>query len=214
MTTSTLPNAPPARMFYSAIIKDNFIYYIGGADINHPASDMTETARNNSITARYGHSTVLYGLIILYGGQTVSGLQAQPDVALLNVNVSPYVWTAIKDKAPQVLAFHSAIIYQRYMIVAFGMVIPQPISQSSAFKFNNNLYILNTQNYTWINYFDAPNVSESNLDNNSLSLGAKIGICIAVVVALVVMGAAEFFIYKKFRVRNNCRNSIATSGTS
>ncbi|CAG8684719.1 5806_t:CDS:2, partial [Racocetra fulgida] len=108
------------------------------------------------------------GLIIIYGGVGKNNLQAQPSVALLNVDVSPFT----------------------------------------------DLYIFNTQDRTWVDYFDASNIYGSNSDNNSLSLGAKIGICIAVVVAFVVIGAAGFFIYKKYPIRNNYRNSIATPGTS
>ncbi|CAG8478295.1 12244_t:CDS:2 [Cetraspora pellucida] len=92
------------------------------------------------------------------------------------------------------------------------VIVPsQPQQPNSSSTFNSDLYILNTQDYTWINYFDASNIYSP---DNSLSLGAKIGIYIAVVVALVVMMIAGFFIYKKFHVRNNYRNSVPTSGTS
>ncbi|CAG8729679.1 14706_t:CDS:2, partial [Cetraspora pellucida] len=82
-----------------------------------------------------------------------------------------------------------------------GVIVPsQPQKPNSSLTLNSDLYILNTQDYTWINYFDASNIYGP---NNSLSLGAKIGISIAVIVALVVIVITGFFIYKKFHVRNN-----------
>ncbi|CAG8835607.1 34778_t:CDS:1, partial [Racocetra persica] len=85
---------------------------------------------------------------------------------------------------------------------------------------NNNMYIFNTQNYTWVNTFDASNINGSNPtnsddkkdSNDSILLGAKIGIGIGVLVALILIGVAGFFIYKKIRSHDH-RHSIATPGS-
>ncbi|CAG8758321.1 40777_t:CDS:2, partial [Gigaspora margarita] len=169
------------------------------------------TASGDSIAARSGHSAVLTqdGLILIYGGQTGNGstyIQAQPDVAVLDVSVMPYTWKAITDKAPQSLMDHSATICGIYMIIAFGAVVPsQPQPVSSPLTLNNNLYIFNTQNYTWVNTFDASNmyVSNSTQLKDSVPLDVKLGVGITVLVITVsIVIVAGFLIYKKIRARN------------
>ncbi|CAG8714469.1 13220_t:CDS:1, partial [Gigaspora rosea] len=69
-------------------------------------------------------------------------------------------------------------------------VVPsQSQSVSSPLTLNNNLYIFNTQNYTWDNPFDVSNMYVSNstkLKDSSISI-------------VVIAG---FLIYKKIRARN------------
>ncbi|CAG8770486.1 5915_t:CDS:2, partial [Dentiscutata heterogama] len=99
----------------------------------------------------------------------------------------PYTWMAIKDKAPQTLMDHSATICGIYMIVAFGAVVSsQPQAVSSPLTLNNNLYIFNTQNYTWVNTFDASNIyGNSTKLNDSISSGKRVGVGITVLAIVV-----------------------------
>ncbi|CAG8695634.1 20700_t:CDS:2, partial [Cetraspora pellucida] len=97
---------------------------------------------------------------------------------------------------------HSAVL---------SAIVPSPLRSGMAL--NNNVYLFNTQNYTWIKTFDALNINGTNSkpDNkgsDSLSLGAKIGIVgIGVgVVAAIVIYFAWFFIYNKVSRRDNLRH--------
>ncbi|RIB28950.1 hypothetical protein C2G38_1314006 [Gigaspora rosea] len=80
----------------------------------------------DSVGSRYGHSAVLTqdGLILIYGGLDQSDSRALPDIATLDVSVTPYVWKAIDtntNNAPtQSLVYHSATLYGIYIIFAFG----------------------------------------------------------------------------------------------
>ncbi|CAG8825461.1 2095_t:CDS:2 [Gigaspora margarita] len=200
---------------YSVALKDNPIFYIGGTGVD---VSMSETTLGDPIGLRYGHSAVLNGLILIYGGSEYTGIQAQPNIATLNISAEPYIWKAIttnttKNAPLQSLMFHSAILYGIYMIVAFGRFVPsQPPPASTQMTLNNNLYIFNTKNYTWVNTFDASNIYGFNSTNSdSISLGAKIGIGIGVVAAVGIMSVLGFLLYKKSR---NCKNfPIATPGT-
>ncbi|CAG8671905.1 1374_t:CDS:2, partial [Gigaspora margarita] len=144
------------------------------------------TTRGDPIGSRSRHSAVLTqdGLILIYGGAGSNGTQVQPEVATLDVSVTPYTWKAIiTDNAPPPLMYHSATLHGIYMIIAFGVVVPsqsQPVSSQLAL--NNNLYILDTQNYTWVNTFDASNIFGSNSTNTlKLELIIKIAIvCVSV----------------------------------
>ncbi|KAF0553686.1 galactose oxidase [Gigaspora margarita] len=229
--TRTLPNTPLSRVLYSAVLKDNLIFYIGGlGDTGNTTFDMNKipifdivnlkwlsmTTRGDPIGSRFGHSAVLTqdGLILIYGGSGISGssnVQVQPDVATLDVSTTPYIWKAIiTDKAPRPLMYHSATLFGIYMIIAFGSVVPQPASSKLAL--NNNLYIFNAQNYSWVNTFDVLNIHGSNSTNSdSSSLGVKIGTSIGVVIFVGIIAVVGFFFYKKFR--NHKSVPIATPGT-
>ncbi|CAG8735884.1 8407_t:CDS:2, partial [Gigaspora margarita] len=119
--TLNLPNTPFTRVYYSAVLKDSRILYIGGSGVN--TLDMNETTRGDQVGSRYGHSAVLIqdGLILIYGGLGPNDTQVQPDVATLDVSVTPYVWKAIvtNNAPPQPLTYHSATLYGIYMIIAF-----------------------------------------------------------------------------------------------
>ncbi|RIB28673.1 hypothetical protein C2G38_2239351 [Gigaspora rosea] len=207
------------------VLKDNLIFYIGGIsndgiiDMNEiPSFDtvnlkwLSMTTRGDSIGSRSGHSTVLTqdGLILIYGGIGSAKSQVQPEVATLDVGVTPYAWKAIttNNAPPQSLVYHSAALYGIYMIVAFGQIVTsQPLPSSAQLAFNTNLYILNTKNYTWVNTFDASNIYGSNStslkNSNSFSLGAKIGIGIGVVAAIGIIAVVGFFLYKKYNNRED-----------
>ncbi|RIB28686.1 hypothetical protein C2G38_2157288 [Gigaspora rosea] len=232
LTLTTLSNTPSSRIFCGVVLKNNFIYYIGGVDNRNeidmktiPSFDTVDlkwlymSASGDSVGTRYGHSAVLTqdGLILIYGGLGRSSSQALPDMATLDVSVTPYVWKAIatNNAPPQPLVFHSATLYRIYIIFAFGRIAPsQPLPDSTPLTSNDKLYIFNVKNYTWVNTFDVtitygPNPTES----KSISLGAKIGIGIGVIVAVGIMVVVGIFFYKKFHNRKGFRNSIATPGT-
>ncbi|RIB28687.1 hypothetical protein C2G38_2157289 [Gigaspora rosea] len=210
---------------------NNLIIYIGGigSSMNKISvfdttnlSWLSMTTAGDQIDPRSGQSAVLTqdGRIIIYGGTgTITDIRAQPDVAVLDVNTTPYTWKAITDNAPRLLTGHSATLYGIYMIVALGSISPSSqLSASAPSILNNNLYIFNTQNYTWGNTFDASNIYGSNSKNlpklvDPISLGAKIGIGIGVVAAVGIIAVVGFFLYKKFHNREGFRNSIATPGT-
>ncbi|CAG8821326.1 2355_t:CDS:2, partial [Gigaspora margarita] len=141
---------------------------------------LSMTTHGDQIGSRFGHSAVLTqnGFIIIYGGLGSTFTQVLPDVAVLDVNTTPYAWKAITDKAPQALTYHSA-----------RQIVPsQPLPASSKMTLNNNLYIFNTKNYTWVNKFDASNIYGSNSTNSdSITLGEKINIGIGVVIAVSIM---------------------------
>ncbi|CAG8624261.1 36207_t:CDS:2 [Gigaspora margarita] len=146
------------------------------------------------------------GLILIYGGFGSTDSQVQPDVATLDKAINT-------DKAPQPLVYHSATLYGIYMIITFGSVVPsQPQPASSNLALNNKLYIFNTQNYTWVNTFDASNIHGSNSTNSdSPSLGVKIGTGVGVIVFIGILAVVGLFLYKKFR--NHKGVPIATPGT-
>ncbi|RIB13703.1 hypothetical protein C2G38_1709741 [Gigaspora rosea] len=139
-TLTTLSNTPSSRTNYGAVLKNNFIYYIGGyrgysgrndIDMNTiPSFDTVNlkwqsmSTSGDSVGSRYGHSAILTqdGLILIYGGvERISNIQAQPVIATLDVSVTPYVWKAIatNNAPPQSLVYHSATLYGIYMIIAF-----------------------------------------------------------------------------------------------
>ncbi|CAG8575449.1 27712_t:CDS:2, partial [Racocetra persica] len=103
--------------------------------------------------------------------------------------------------------------------VLSAIVPSQPPPPGAPFTLNTNIYLFNTQNYTWVNTFDIsiingtsppkPDNNKSSNSDNSLSLGAKIGIGVGAVAGLVIIGFAGFFIYNKLCKRDS-HDSIAT----
>ncbi|CAG8712716.1 17288_t:CDS:2, partial [Dentiscutata erythropus] len=89
-----------------------------------------------------------------------------------------------------------------------AVVSSQPQSVSSPLTLNNNLYIFNTQNYTWVNTFDASNIygNSTNL-NDSISYGERIGVGITVlVIVIIIVVGGGYIYYKKF-----CNRKISRS---
>ncbi|KAF0513069.1 galactose oxidase [Gigaspora margarita] len=128
-----------------------------------------------SIGSRVGHSAVLTlnGSIIIYGGTSDDsnlGPQVLPDIAVLDVN--SWAWSNPKisqTNAPPSLTFHSAALYGNYMIITFGRITSTFAVKSNNMTLNNNIYILDTQNYTWIN--TTKNTSEKGKFNYILLFG-------------------------------------------
>ncbi|RIB14455.1 hypothetical protein C2G38_2040176 [Gigaspora rosea] len=136
-STLTLTNTPLSRVSYSAVLKGNLIFYIGGDSDSGSTFNINEilvfdtvnlkwlfkTTRGDPIGSRSRHSAVLTqgGLILIYGGAGPNGTQVQPDLATLDVSVTPYTWKVIIiDNAPPPLMYHSATLHGIYMIIAFG----------------------------------------------------------------------------------------------
>ncbi|KAF0427867.1 galactose oxidase [Gigaspora margarita] len=157
----SLPNHPSKRSHVTAtLIPDGRIIYIGGVTQSNPGDNgtrllMTEiyvfdtiqltwslkTANKPdsvNIDPRVGHSAVLAPdnhTIVIFGG-TQDGfaqITAYPVFILLDVKSEPfqYLATTPSGSAPPPLAFHTATLYQKYMIVAFG---------NDLSSFNNNYY--------------------------------------------------------------------------
>ena len=59
--------------------------------------------------------------IIIYGGSTWDSRVVKPDLAVLNIG-NQYEWfvPTPNGDTPPPLIFHSAVLYENYMIVAFG----------------------------------------------------------------------------------------------
>ncbi|CAG8692303.1 5093_t:CDS:1, partial [Racocetra persica] len=105
-----------------------------------------------------------------------------------------------------------------------SIVSPTPQPSGAKLVLNNNVYLFNTKNLTWVKTFDTSNINGTSSikpDNNkgsssddqgdSLSLGAKIGIGVGAVVGFVLIVFAGFFIYNKLCKRDS-DEFIATPG--
>ncbi|CAG8531275.1 20576_t:CDS:2, partial [Dentiscutata erythropus] len=174
------PNALIVRSDYSAtLLSSGVIVYIGGTnDDRSPEIDMNSlsiydtkigawssmTATGDVIAARQSHSAVLNknGSIIIYGGGANNYTVApNPPLAILDTNSVPYKWSAkpfTSTVAPPPLAYHSAQMVGEYMIIAFGVGILNAKFDLATAP-NNNIFILDTTNYTWVTSIVSPNPS-------------------------------------------------------
>ncbi|CAG8812055.1 32953_t:CDS:2, partial [Gigaspora margarita] len=92
------------------------------------------------------------GNIIIFGGAQTSA-QVYPDLAVLNTNT--WIWSVPSNSTvnvPPSLNFHTANLYNIYMIIAFdrktGQVVVKP------YNYSNNIYIFNTETYSWVSSFN------------------------------------------------------------
>ncbi|RIB25353.1 hypothetical protein C2G38_490014 [Gigaspora rosea] len=241
MTWSTQIQSIPTYLDYTATLLPNgLIIYIGGHSGSNSIVNLNSMSQvqvfdtksytwsnqlvgGSIIASRAFHSAVLTqdGNIIIYGGSTTLGTSLSidnvfSDIAVLNTDT--WVWSVPSISGPIAppLARHSATLYKNYMILAFG-------STSKSILYTNNIYILDIQNYTWVNSFNiniptttnSPTVqSNSNSqtsqeDHNSSNLYIGIGICVAVVILAVILFIVGFFIYK-----NRHKEIIKIPGTS
>ncbi|KAF0442582.1 galactose oxidase [Gigaspora margarita] len=182
----------------------------------------TKPASGSTIASRENHSAVLTkdGNIIIYGGSTQnrSGyvIYVFSDIAVLNTN--SWVWSvpSVSVTSAPPLTQHSAALYKNYMILAFG-------ATSASILYTNNIYILDTQNYTWVATFNIPtttnpvnqtqtnvNYSTDQATNSFSNLYIGNGIGMGVVILAVVLFVMGFFIYKN----RHKQEIIATPGTS
>ncbi|KAG9287103.1 hypothetical protein G9A89_000997 [Geosiphon pyriformis] len=191
------------RIRHTASIVGTKFILLGG--LNGPASmaDMTEIYWFDMINGvwqlnhatgkipkqRRDHTAVEQGdNIIIYGGNDVSNT-VFGDVAVLDA--TNWSWSQpilINPPAPRFR--HTATLVGVNMIVAFGRV---------AGSVDNNLYVLNTQNWTWLNTYSyqsyvSPTISK---DENPLPMSIPVpginknsGLLVGLLVAGSVAGAA------------------------
>ncbi|KAF0476404.1 galactose oxidase [Gigaspora margarita] len=160
------------------------------------------------VGARNGHSAVLTmdGNIILYGGSTLTGtgsLEVLSDIAIINTNT--WVWSVpsvSQTNTPPPLTFHSATLYKNYMIVAFGLISSTPVM-----TLNNDIYILDAQNYSWVTQINQNTLTTSQSTNNTLYIGIGIGASVIILVGIFV---AIILFYRR---RHNSDMVLATPGT-
>ncbi|RIB18503.1 hypothetical protein C2G38_2184406 [Gigaspora rosea] len=115
-----------------------------------------------NIDPRVGHSAVLAPdnhTIVIFGG-TQDGfaqITAYPVFVLLNVK-SEYSAPTPSGPIPPPLAFHTATLYQSYMIVAFGNITNDfgPSNNTSAY-----VYLMDLSNYTWVTQFAPTDFGKS-----------------------------------------------------
>ncbi|RIB12748.1 hypothetical protein C2G38_2199809 [Gigaspora rosea] len=121
----------------------------------------------------------------------------------------PYI---SQKNAPPSLAFHSATIYENYMIISFSLSIP--IKNQSYF-----IYILDIRSYTWVATTAINNLGPleptpipTNAGIPSSSTPTLIIVVSSVAgIALIGSAIAGMFIYKK---RQDSRHYIATPGSA
>ncbi|CAG8589380.1 5989_t:CDS:2 [Gigaspora margarita] len=176
------PNAPIIRSAYTAtLLSSGLILYIGGTnDDPSPEINMNSISVYNTnigtwslmnaigdvIAARQSHSAVLdkNGFIVIYGGAANNYTVApNPALATLDTNSMPYKWSAKQFNsvyAPPPLAYHSAQIFGDYMFIAFGVSLINAKFDLATAP-NNNIFILDTSNYTWVSSIINANVNSS-----------------------------------------------------
>ncbi|KAF0526947.1 galactose oxidase [Gigaspora margarita] len=168
-TLNISQNVPLPRIIYAAVLlPTDEIIYIGGVDMslsdNLRLVDIkavqlfntksftwsTKQTTGAGIDSRFGFTAVLTrnGSIIIYGGEAMnytSYKQVSPDLAVLNINT--WEWSipniSQKNAPPSSLVFHSATLYENYMIVSFGLIL-------SISRLSELFYILDIRNYTWV----------------------------------------------------------------
>ncbi|CAG8529926.1 9124_t:CDS:2 [Gigaspora margarita] len=146
----------------ATLMPDGRIIYLGGLSQSNPGEAATrilmteiyvfDTVQSTwsmkianspdsvNIDPRVGHTAVLapdnHTIVILGGTQSygLGSTSSYPEFVLLNVKSEPFQYSAPKPSGPTPpsLSFHTATLYQNYMIVAFGNYL---------FSFNNNDYV-------------------------------------------------------------------------
>ncbi|KAF0544014.1 galactose oxidase [Gigaspora margarita] len=167
MTSLTLPiQNLPRRGYTATLLKNNCIIYIGGnsnesvdshIDMNMihifnttSLSWSNMQAIGDTISSRSGHSAVLTQneTIIIYGGGITTGFfPSEPVLAILDTTVNPMRWIIPNDSstsnAPPSLRYHSATLYNNFMLIAFGRI------SINTFQLNDRIYIYDIINNNW-----------------------------------------------------------------
>ncbi|CAG8546178.1 15293_t:CDS:2 [Cetraspora pellucida] len=145
---SSLPNLPYKRSHSTAtLMPDGKIIYIGGVTQSIPGEPATRISMNEInifdtiasvwsqksalgiVDPRVGHTSVLAPdnrTIVILGGSQSYGLNQTtpyPVFVLLDISSEPfqYSYPQPSGESPPPLAFHTATLYQNYMIVGFGV---------------------------------------------------------------------------------------------
>ncbi|RHZ74058.1 hypothetical protein Glove_227g155 [Diversispora epigaea] len=161
LTSTTTDPTGPRRVDYTATILSNgIIVYIGGWDVGMVSLSNISTyntisntwenitaSSDSSFEARYGHSAVLTtdGRIIVYGGLNFNGYTPSPILIVLDTNT--FKWsspsTSGSPEAEPVI-YHSADIYDKYMIIAFGNLTSTTTDPTGP---SSQIYILDSNGY-------------------------------------------------------------------
>ncbi|KAF0538930.1 galactose oxidase [Gigaspora margarita] len=183
----------------------NLNKYISDSNIRHKILHLS--ASGSTIASRSHHSAVLTqdGNIIIYGGSISESSQVAnvfSDIAVLNTNSWSWSVPNVSGIGAPPLTEHSAAIYKNYMILAFG-------ATSATNVYTNKIYILDTQNYTWVTTFNIPtttnqikqtqgnsNSSTDQANNSTTNFYIEIGVGAGVVILAVILFIIGFFIYK------------------
>ncbi|RIB14218.1 hypothetical protein C2G38_1674102 [Gigaspora rosea] len=141
-TLNIAQNVPLPCIAYAAVLLPTAeIIYIGGFELPFFGSPRlveikmvrlfntksftwsNKQTTGENIDSRMGHTAVITqnGSIIIYGGSTINATQVSPDLVVLDINTWEWSIPNIPQKdSPSSLVFHSAAIYENYMIVSFG----------------------------------------------------------------------------------------------
>ncbi|RHZ74119.1 hypothetical protein Glove_227g163 [Diversispora epigaea] len=222
---------PLGRIDYTATILSNgVIVYIGGWDggmLSYSSLSTYDTTTDtwanvtasgtSSLETRYGHSAVLTtdGRIIVYGGLNFNGYTPSPILIVLDTNT--FKWsspsTSGSPEAEPVI-YHSADIYDKYMIIAFGNLTSTTTDPTGP---SSQIYILDVDKYNWISSYtssattttpDKPNGTSgpytsttSGSDSGGLSskaIGIIVAVCVGSVGVCILIIAALCIGFKKF----------------
>ncbi|RIB30471.1 hypothetical protein C2G38_2026816 [Gigaspora rosea] len=229
----SLPNHPSKRSHATAtLIPDRKIIYIGGVTQSNSggngtrllmteiyfidtiqltwSSKTTKSPDSVNIDPRVGLSAFLAPdkhTIVIFGG-TQDGfaqITAYPVFVLLNVKSEPFQYSVPTPSGPipPPLAFHTATLYQSYMIVEFGNITNDfgPSNNKSAY-----VYLMDLSNYTWVTQFGEPTPTDF---GKTTPTELVIIIC-SIVASLLIIGAIVLFCYirKEENEKYKCSNWI------
>ncbi|CAI2165880.1 5498_t:CDS:2 [Funneliformis geosporum] len=171
-----------------------------------------EIAGGEIIEKRHGHSAVITsdGKIIIYGGISDSLKMVMPVLAVLNtvsfewsIPIQTYPMSAT-ELPPPPLTHHTADLYMNYMIVAFGNITNELTTPTSM---NSNIYILDTNNYSWISSYSYSNVSTSTATpqhrSDEISVGLIVGLIGAGIACTIIIIVAGILIHRKIWNRSD-----------
>ncbi|RIB03233.1 hypothetical protein C2G38_803642 [Gigaspora rosea] len=157
-----------------------------------------------NIDPRVGHTAILapdnYTIVIFGGtqGYVLRQSTSYPTFVLLDVKSEPFQYSSPQTtgKAPPPLSYHTATLYQNYMIVAFGNVTNDlgPSNNASA-----DLYIMNLLSYTWVTQFEK----DSSSDTNHIKLITIISSVVGSVVVISIVGIGTIIYFKYYRRKHN-----------
>ncbi|CAG8663665.1 2312_t:CDS:10, partial [Cetraspora pellucida] len=221
----TTTNSPSGRDTHSATLLSNgIIVFIGGHDTADfvsmselPLYDTKLSVWSSMNTSgnipdkRVGHTAVLVsdGRIIIYSGWNwANNLQPMPIVAILNVTVTPFQWSAptVYNTPPRILMTHTATLAGNYMIVAFGKD-PHDV-------YNSDITIMDIRNYTWLTAFTPNSIMLVNptitLVSSGINAGLLVGLLIGAIGFVTTVIVTAFMVYR-WNKRRKYRHAIPTA---
>ncbi|KAF0419850.1 galactose oxidase [Gigaspora margarita] len=215
MSWSSFNLTVEARTGYTATLhSDGTIVYTGGrstVDYNYTSMNEIQIFDTNSfawrdmiavgatIGERGSHSAVLVNnsKIIIYGGSTTNlGIAANPEFAILDMSVTPFNWIIPNISGSNVAPFpsltgHSAILYDDFMIIAFGRYTIQGQERLS-----NKIYIYDTRNHEWVISLGRNSAQQTcNNSSNSKVITIAASVCAAEFIACI--SVVGFILYRK-----------------